>query len=87
MERHSLGRSQDAYDRFTAAVDVPMMVITLLWLPVLIVPLIEPVHGAVAESFAVIDYTVWALFVVEYLVKIYLVPDRGRYSRPISWTS
>ena len=31
-------RSQDRYDAFAKAVDVPMLVITLLWLPVLIVP-------------------------------------------------
>ena len=35
-------RSQDRYDRFAKAVDTPMLVITLLWLPVLIVPLGNP---------------------------------------------
>jgi voltage-gated potassium channel len=79
--RHSLAGSQDAFDRFAAAVDTPLMVVTLLWLPILIIPLIRPVHGTVAETFAVIDYTVWALFVVEYLVKIYLTPSRGKYFR------
>jgi voltage-gated potassium channel len=79
--RQSLGRSQDAYDRFAAAVDTPLMVITLLWLPILIIPLIRPVHGTVAETFAVIDYTVWALFAVEYLVKLYLSPNRKTFFR------
>ena len=79
--RHSLARSQDAYDRFAAAVDTPLLVITLLWLPVLIIPLIRPVHGATAETFAVIDYTVWALFAVEYLVKLYLAPSRWKFFR------
>jgi hypothetical protein len=41
----SFGRSQDAYDRFCAAVEVPMTVLALLWLPVLVVP-------AVARYFA-----------------------------------
>ena len=44
-----------------------MMVLTLLWLPVLIVPLIWSVHGAVALTLETIDYMVWALFAVEYL--------------------
>src|ERR1700689_915498 len=79
--RHSLARSQDAYDRFAAAVDAPLMVVTLLWLPILIIPLIRPVHGATAETFAAIDYTIWALFAVEYLVKLYLAPSRGKYFR------
>jgi len=50
----------DRYDRFAEAVDTPMLVLTILWLPVLIVPLASAVHGAVAESFATVDYTVWA---------------------------
>jgi hypothetical protein len=31
----SLGRDQDAYDRFSAAVELPLMAITIAWLPVL----------------------------------------------------
>ncbi len=76
-----MARSQTAYDRFAAAVDGPMMVITILWLPVLIVPLLWPVHGTVARTFEVIDYTVWALFAVEYLAKFALAPKRSTYFR------
>jgi voltage-gated potassium channel len=54
-----------------------MMVLTILWLPVLIVPLVHPVDGSVAETFAVIDYTVWALFALEYAIKLYLAPSRA----------
>jgi voltage-gated potassium channel len=77
--RPRLARSQDAYDRFSAAVDIPLTVITIGWLPVLIIPLITPVHGAVAETLAVIDYMVWALFVLEYLIKLYLSPSRSQF--------
>ena len=77
--RSRLARSQDAYDRFSAAVDIPLTVLTIAWLPVLIVPLITPVHGALAETFAVIDYMVWALFVLEYLIKLYLSPSRAQF--------
>lgn len=76
-----LARSQEAYDRFARAVDGPMMVITILWLPVLIIPFLTHVHGAVAETFAIIDYMVWALFAVEYFTKLVLTPDRKRYVR------
>ena len=72
-------RSQDRYDAFARAVDVPMLVITLLWLPVLIVPLIVPLHGSMAETFATIDYTVWALFALEYMIKFSLAPRRGYF--------
>src|SRR3974377_2054824 len=79
MERRTLARSQEAYDRFAKAVDGPMMVLTILWIPVLIIPLVTSVHGEVDESLVAIDYTIWALFVVEYFVKLYLAPERWRY--------
>jgi voltage-gated potassium channel len=72
----SLGRSQDAYDRFSAAVDVPLTVLSVLWLPVLVIPLVARVPPAVAASFESVDYIVWGAFVVEYLVKLYLAPSR-----------
>ena len=78
-QRPRLARNQDAYDRFAAAVDTPLMIVTILWLPVLIIPLVTPVHGAVAETFAVIDYMVWALFVLEYVTKLYLSPSRAHF--------
>lgn len=72
-------RPQDRYDRFAQAVDTPMLVLTVLWLPVLIIPLATAVHGAVATSFAAVDYTVWALFSIEYLTKLWLAPHRGQF--------
>jgi voltage-gated potassium channel len=79
MERRTLARSQDAYDRFSKLIDGPMMVLTIIWIPVLIIPLVTPVHGTLDESLVAVDYTIWAFFVVEYFVKFYLAPDRWRY--------
>jgi voltage-gated potassium channel len=72
-------RTPDAYDRFAKLVDGPMLVITILWLPVLIVPLIVPLSGATAATFLFVDLTVWALFAIEYFVKLYLATDRWRF--------
>lgn len=74
-----LGRSQEAYDRFSAAVALPLTVLALIWLPVLIVPLVTRLSPDVATIFDAIDYFVWAAFAVEYGVKIFLTPDRGHY--------
>lgn len=79
VERQRLARNANAYDQFAKAVDGPMMVLTILWIPVLIVPLVTSVHGAVDESLVAIDYMIWALFVIEYFVKFYLAPERWRY--------
>jgi voltage-gated potassium channel len=75
----SLARSQDAYDRFSAAADLPLTVLAVLWLPVLVVPLAVHLPAAVGATFETIDYLVWAAFAVEYLVRLYLAPSRRRF--------
>jgi voltage-gated potassium channel len=77
----SLGRSQDAYDRFSAAVEVPMTVLALLWLPVLVIPAIVHVSAATGHALDTVDYLVWAVFVAEYLIRLYLAPSRWRFIR------
>jgi voltage-gated potassium channel len=72
-----LSRSQDTYDRFAIAVEVPMTVLAILWLPVLVVPFVVHLSAGLAATFNFIDYFVWALFAVEYLVKLYLSPSRS----------
>ena len=74
-----LSRSQDAYDRFSAAVELPFTLLALLWLPVLVVPLVVHLPAAVTATPEAIDYLVWAAFAVEYLVKLYLAPSRRRF--------
>lgn len=76
-----LGHSQEAYDRFSAIVEVPLTVLAALWLPVLVVPLVARVPARIDDAFKSIDYFVWAVFVVEYLIKLYLAPSRRRFFR------
>jgi voltage-gated potassium channel len=56
-----------------------MMVLALVWLPVLVIPLVTQLHGAIALTFAVIDYVVWATFAVEYAVKLRLAVSKWHY--------
>jgi voltage-gated potassium channel len=74
-------RSQERYDAFAKAVNLPMLVITIAWLPVLVVPLVVQLHGSMAETFETIDYTVWALFALEYIIKLTLAPERWHFVR------
>lgn len=71
-----LARNADAYERFDRAVEVPMVVLAILWLPILIVPYLVHLSPGWAESFAVIDVTIWAIFAFEYGTKFVLSPDR-----------
>ena len=73
------GRSQDAYDRFSAIVELPLTVLALLWLPVLVIPFVVTLPADVNATFAAVDYTVWAAFVIEYLTKLWLAPARRTF--------
>jgi len=58
-----------------------MTVLAIAWLPVLIIPLVRNLHGAVALTLEAIDYFVWAAFAVEYGLKLRLATDRKRFVR------
>jgi voltage-gated potassium channel len=74
-----LARSQDAYDRFVAATDVPLLVLAVLWLPLLLIPLVIKIPPATAGVMQTIDDLVWGVFVTEYLIRFYLAPSRWRF--------
>lgn len=55
------------------------MVISVAWLPVLIIPLVVHLSPSANEAITSIDYAIWGLFVVEYLIRLYLVPKRWHF--------
>jgi voltage-gated potassium channel len=69
------------FDRFSAATDLPVTVLTVAWLPVLIVPLFVHLNGSVDATFDVVDYSVWALFALEYVTKLCLARHRWHFVR------
>jgi voltage-gated potassium channel len=79
--QRQLARNQDAYDRFSTTVELPLTILSGLWLIVLIIPLVMHVPHNVSETLLFIDFAVWACFVIEYVVKLYLVPDRRYFFR------
>jgi voltage-gated potassium channel len=83
LDARSLGEasSEVRLERFTARVDPWALVLAIAWLPVLIIPLITTLHGAIAAAFEALDYFVWAAFAVEYAVKLRLAVDRRRFVR------
>ena len=74
-------RGIEAYDRYVQFSQVPMTALAFLMIPVLLIPLVRPVHGAVAVSFDAADYVIWALFAADYCVRFTLAPDRLRFVR------
>jgi hypothetical protein len=49
---------------------VPLTVLAVLWLPVLVIPLVVRITPGLAGALDTIDYLVWAVFTVEYLVAL-----------------
>ncbi|MGC8628138.1 MAG: hypothetical protein ACP5VR_11445 [Acidimicrobiales bacterium] len=72
-------RSDEHHERFAKAVELPLGAVAVLWLPLIVVPLVAHLPAGMAAGFKAIDYLVWALFVVEYLVKLRLTPSRRQF--------
>jgi voltage-gated potassium channel len=69
----------EAYEAFDRAVEVPALILSVLIIPLLIPPLFFDLAHDVETTFLIIDYTIWALFGLELVIKTYLSPDRLRY--------
>lgn len=68
-------------DRFSARVNPWMTVLAIAWLPVLIVPFVTTLRGAVAATFEAFDYFVWFAFGVEYGIELWLAVDKRHFVR------
>jgi voltage-gated potassium channel len=75
----ALARSQEAYERFSAATDMPLTILAVLWLPLLLLPLVMHLPASVARTFNLIDLVIWVVYGAEYLIRLYLVPARKRF--------
>ena len=72
-------RSQEAYDRFSAATNLPLTLLAVLWLPTLVFPLVMNLPASVVRTFDLIDLVIWLLYGAEYLIRLYLSPSRTRF--------
>ena len=68
-----------AFERFSRAVDGPMMVLALAMIPLIVVPLVLDLSPATERALLSIDYVLWAVFAAEYGIKLYLAPNRRRF--------
>ncbi len=80
MDSHS-DRRQKALERFERAVELPLLVLALVMVPLLILPLLVDLPAALEAIFVACDWFIWAVFAVEYVVRLVLTPDRRRFVR------
>ena len=75
------GRDQRAYDRFERAVELPMLVLSLIFVVILLIPWMFDVSHTAEMAFEAAAWLIWAAFAAEYMVKLYLAADRWHMVR------
>jgi voltage-gated potassium channel len=80
-ERPRLSRDAGALEAFEAETGLLMLVLSLAIVPLLIVPLVADLSPGWREGFLVADWVIWALFALEYGIRLWLAPARGEFFR------
>ena len=81
MRRVTPDRRQHALERFEAATELPLLILAVAMVPLLVIPLLVDLPGAVDATIDAVDWFIWAVFAVEYAVRLFLSTDRWRYIR------
>lgn len=73
--------SSERQARFERATALPMLVLSVLFVPILVIPMIVQMPESTAETFEVLEWGIWALFAGELSINVYLTEHRLRYLR------
>jgi hypothetical protein len=74
-----LRSNQDAFTRYVRAADRPVVVAQLIFIPVVLVPLLVDAGPTAARVMDASNTVFWLLFLVDYLIRLYLVPTPRHY--------
>lgn len=74
-------RRADIRERFTQAVNVPMLVLALALIPVLVLPTIVQLSSTAQAALDATEWMIWAAFAFEYAANVYLADKRAAYVR------
>jgi voltage-gated potassium channel len=73
-------RAAGAYDRFARRAELPMLVLSVVFLGVLVLPVLDDrLTPRWVNALAVADAVIWAIFAAEYLVRLVLAPQRRQF--------
>lgn len=67
------------FDRYTRVTDGPLTILALLMIPLLLGPFLFEVPSNLRGIFDVGDWVIWAVFAVDYAIRLYLAPRRWRF--------
>lgn len=74
-------RTSEAFDRYAKMTDGPLTVLAVLMIPLLIAPLLFQMPKRFEGIATGIDWFIWAIFAVDYFVRLYLSPAKARFVR------
>ena len=72
-------RGADALDRFERQTAIPMLVFALAIIPLLVIPLVIELSSAMEATFVASEWFIWAAFAVEYVIRLYLAPEKWSF--------
>lgn len=76
------GWRQQAAERLDQLLALPMLVLTLIFLAVLVIPVVYPgLPPGVRSALDAIDLGIWAAFLAEYLARLFAAPSRLTFIR------
>jgi hypothetical protein len=74
-----LRSNQEAFSRYVQGADRPVIVAQLIFIPVVLVPLFVDAGPTAAGVMDAADTIFWLLFLVDYFIRLYLVPTPRHY--------
>jgi voltage-gated potassium channel len=74
-------RSPEPLSRFEQLTAWPMLFLALATLPLLLAPILMDLSPATETVVFGLDWLLWGLFAVEYLIRLFLAPRRGEFVR------
>ena len=74
-------RTSEAYDAWESSTNWLLMALSLLFVFVLIAPLVFHLTPTQQTMIFVANVAIWVVFLVDYVVRLYLAPERWRFVR------
>ena len=74
-------RTPTALERFERQTAVPVLVLSLAMIPLLAAPMFLDLTASQEAALHALDWFIWSLFVVEYVVRLVLAPERWKFIR------
>jgi voltage-gated potassium channel len=71
----------EALERFERLTAWPMLILSIAILPLLLIPLAADLSPGTEATFIALDWIIWAVFAVEYGIRLYLAPEKGAFFR------